>query len=84
MGAAPLPYRRCPASFIGWSCRGILRPRILSCLVSRLLGSTTAPVVRACDGAAAPQSAAPSLTRISRLRMNLERCWFSSPWPADV
>jgi hypothetical protein len=49
-----------------------------------LLGSTTYAVVRACDGAAAPQSAAPSLTRISRLRMNLERCWFSKPWPADV
>jgi hypothetical protein len=39
VGAAPLPLRRCPASFIGWSCRGILRPRILSCLVSRLLGN---------------------------------------------
>ena len=35
--AAPHPSRCCPASFIGWSCRGILRPRIMSCLVSGFL-----------------------------------------------
>ena len=29
----PHAYRSCATSFIGWSCRGILRPRILSCLV---------------------------------------------------
>jgi hypothetical protein len=39
--AAPHPCRCCPASFIGWSCRGILRPRIMSCLVSGFLGSTS-------------------------------------------
>jgi hypothetical protein len=39
--AAPHPSRCCPASFIGWSCRGILRPRIMSCLVSGFLGSTS-------------------------------------------
>jgi hypothetical protein len=38
--AAPPPYRCCPASFIGSSCRGILQPRIMSCLVSGFLGST--------------------------------------------
>jgi hypothetical protein len=38
--ATPPPYRGCRASFIGWSCRGILRPRIMSCLVSGSLGST--------------------------------------------
>ena len=31
--AAPPAYRCWSASFIGWSCRGILRPRIMSCLV---------------------------------------------------
>ena len=40
LAAAPPPYRCCPASFIGSSCRGILQPRIMSCLVSGILGST--------------------------------------------
>ena len=31
--AAPPSYRCWSASFVGWSCRGILRPRIMSCLV---------------------------------------------------
>ena len=32
--SAPPPSFRCwTASFIGWSCRGILQPRIMSCLV---------------------------------------------------
>src|SRR5919199_1322598 len=31
--AAPPSYRCWSASFIGWSCRGILPPRIMSCLV---------------------------------------------------
>ena len=31
--AAPPSYRCWSASFVGWSCRGILPPRIMSCLV---------------------------------------------------
>ena len=43
VAATPPPYRGGPASFIGWSCRGILRPRIMSCLVSGLLGHPSRP-----------------------------------------
>ena len=33
LSAAPPSFRCWTASFIGWSCRGILQPRVMSCLV---------------------------------------------------
>ena len=68
VGATPPPYRGCRASFIGWSCRGILRPRIMSCLVSGFLGSRTKqPADSVAHHASIPRGITPRFDMIARI-----------------